>query len=45
MVSGSGNHLVDQYEENERRQERNSKTLACGCYRRCTCDEYDEEEE
>lgn len=39
--SGSGNYLVDLYDEWEEEQWRLSKILPCGCYLNCVCDEDD----
>lgn len=34
----SGNHIVDQFEEDLRREERERNRLDCGCYKYCKCD-------
>ena len=41
----SGNHIVASFEQEEERKERQSKTLPCGCYKRCSCDDGDERDE
>lgn len=42
-IPGSGNNLVDSDDEWTELRWILSKTLECGCYLNCTCDENDEE--
>lgn len=40
---GSGNYLEDQEDWEQERDFRAREVLECGCFRRCTCDDGDEE--
>lgn len=42
-LPGSGNFVVDAQEEAEELEAQRLHTLSCGCYKRCTCDDTDEE--
>jgi hypothetical protein len=42
-IPGSGNHVVDNEDDAQLREEKEKFFLPCGCIRRCKCDERNDE--